>query len=593
MDPVIPLPLVAHDEPPPRTTFFSAQISRSLRRYLGTESGGAALALAAVVVALVWANSAWSDAYHALLELPVTLSIGETILGMDVHGWINDGLMTLFFFVVGLEVRRKLSLGELTDGRRVIVPLIAGVLGALAVVGPRMSTQLRLFLPTMSVIDDVIAVSVIGIAYTHRLDLRGAMLAVACLAALALVARAGVWQSAPYVVVLVSLWAATLASGLHTSIAGMLAGLLVAAVVPRRDAVEGAARLARQFRQSPMASVGRSAQRGILRAVPINERLQDLLHPWSSYLVVPLFALANAGVDLRGGALADALHSRVTWGVVLALVVGKLVGICTGSAFAVRLGIGRLPRGVGPGGVVGSAALSGIGFTIALLVVGLAFDDPRTRQDAAIGVLAAGAIATALGRVAVRLAAVLLGERTADLPRELSAEVQAGRDHIRGPADAPVTLVECLDFECPFCAEATGVAAELRQHFGDDLRHVVRHLPLPDVHPHAELAAVAAEAADRQGAFWPMHDLLFHHQDALAREHLVGYAGELGLDIDTFVADLDDPDLASRVRVDVASAEASGARGTPTFFVGGHRHEGLHDALTLIAALDEVRRTGR
>ncbi len=561
-----------------------------------------------------------------MLDTQVTFGIGDRSLGMDVHGWINDGLMTLFFFVVGLEVRRELSLGELTDKRRIVVPLVAGVLGAavpallflavngsgpasagwgvvvgtdtafvlgaLAIVGPRLSSQLRLFLLTMSVIDDVIAVSVIGIAYTAQVDLLGAALAVLCLGALALLARAGVWQSAPYVLVLVALWAATLASGLHTSIAGMVAGLLIAAVAPRRDAVEGAARLVRQFRQSPMAGAGRSAQRGIVRAVPVNERLQDLLHPWSSYAVVPLFALANAGVDLRDGALVDALHSRVTWAVVIALVVGKIVGICTGTAVAVRLGIGRLPRGVGPGAVAGSAALSGIGFTIALLVVGLAFDDQQIRTEAAIGVLMAGVLATGLGWVAFRLAAALLGEHSADLPRELSVEVHPGRDHIRGPVDAPVTLVEYLDFECPFCARATGVAAELRQHFGDDLRYVVRHLPLPDVHPHAELAAMAAEAADRQGAFWPMHDLLFRHQDRLGREHLVGYAGELGLDIDAFVGDLDDPDLAARVRGDVESAEASGARGTPTFFVGRDRHEGPHDAVTLIAALEATHERG-
>jgi Na+/H+ antiporter NhaA len=617
------LPLVTRDERPPRRTFFSAQIPGPLRQFLGTESGGAALALAAIVVALAWANSPWSSSYHAVLELPLRLSLGDATVGMDLHHWVNDGLMTIFFFAVGLEVRRELSLGELTDRRRIVVPLVAGVLGsavpalvylavngrgpaaagwgvvigtdtafvlgALAIVGPRLSTQLRLFLLTMSVVDDVIAVSVIGVAYTSRFDARAALLAAAFLAVLVLLARLGVWQSAPYLLVLVVLWAATVRAGLHASIAGMLAGLLVAAVAPRRDAVEGAARLVRAFRQSPMASVGRSAQRGIVRAVPVNERLQDLLHPWASYLVVPLFALANAGVDLRGGALGDALHSSVTWAVVLARVAGKLIGITTGTTLAVRLGLGRLPRGVGPGAVAGAASLSGIGFTIALLVVGLAFKDPAVRAQAAIGVLMAGAISVALGWVCFRLAAVLLGERAADLPRELSVDVQPDRDHIRGPVDARVTLVEYLDFECPFCAKATGVAKELRAHFGDDLRHVVRHLPLPDVHPHAELAALAAEAADRQGKFWEMHDLLFRHQNKLEREHLVGYAAELGLDIDAFVAELQSPELAARVRADVVGAENSGARGTPTFFIGRQRHEGPHDAASLIAALEPYR----
>lgn len=613
------LPLVVQEPTPPRTPLV-ARASAPVRRFLRSESGTAALALGGVLAAVLWANSPWSAAYHGVLDTQVALSVGDTTMGMSVHGWVNDGLMTLFFFVVGLEVRRELALSELTDRRRIVVPLIAGVLGAtvpallylavngrspeavgwgavigtdtafvlgaLAIVGPRLSTQLRLFLLTMSVIDDIIAVSVIGIAYSGHVDLRALALAVVFLVALGALARAGVWQGAPYLVGLAALWAATVASGLHTSIAGMLAGLLVSAAAPRRDAVEGAARLVRAFRQSPMASVGRSAQRGIVRAVPVNERLQGLLQPWTSYLVVPVFALANAGVELRGGALADAMGSPVTWGVILGLVAGKLIGISTGTAAAVRLGLGRLPRGVGPGSVVGGAALSGIGFTISLLVVGLAFEDPQVRDDAAIGVLAAGVLATGLGALAFRLAAVLLGERSADLPRELAEEVDPERDHIRGPVDARVTLVEYLDFECPFCAKATGVAKELRLHFGDDLRHVVRHLPLPDVHPHAALAAVAAEAAARQGRFWEMHDLLFTRQDRLGREHLVGYAGELGMDVDAFVADLDDPTVADRVREDVLSAEAGGARGTPTFFVGGLRHEGPHDAASLIAALE-------
>ncbi|MDO8107015.1 Na+/H+ antiporter NhaA [Isoptericola sp. b441] len=612
------LPLVGPESSSPRRP-LSGQLSAPMRRFLGTEAGGAALALAGVLVAVAWANSPWADAYRGALDTRIALSVGGTAWGMSVHDWVNDGLMTLFFFVVGLEVRRELALGELTDRRRVVVPMVAAlcgaavpallflavvgrgaagpgwgavvgtdtafVLGALAVVGPRASTQLRLFLLTMSVVDDIVAVSVIGVAYTGRVDLRAVAAALACLVVLGALARAGVWQGTPYLVVLTGLWAATVASGLHPSIAGMLAGLLVAAAAPGRDAVEGAARLVRAFRQSPMASVGRSARRGLVRAVPVNDRLQELLHPWTAYLVVPVFALANAGVVLRGGAWGDALRSPLTWGVVLALVVGKLVGVGGGTWLAVRTGLGRLPRGVGPGSLAGGAALSGIGFTISLLVVGLAFDDARLRDEAAIGVLAAGVLATALGALVFRLAAALLGERSADLPSTLAVPVDPARDHIRGPADAPVTLVEYLDFECPFCAKATGVAKELRLHFGDELRHVVRHLPLPDVHPHAELAAMAAEAAGRQGRFWPMHDLLFAHQDRLERENLVGYAGELGLDVDAFVADLTDPGLAAHVRADVEGAEASGARGTPTFFVGGHRHEGPHDATSLVAAL--------
>jgi Na+/H+ antiporter NhaA len=602
-------------------TILHAQLSVPLRRYLGTESAGAAILVAAALVALVWANSPWSGSYQDLLAMPASLTVGDATLAMDAHRWVNDGLMTVFFFVIGLEVRRELSLGELTDRRRIVVPMVAGfvgmvvpallylavnpageaargwgvvigtdtafLLGALAVVGPRLSTQLRLFLLTMTVIDDILAVTVIGVAYSDGLAPLPLAVAVACLLALVVLARRGVWQSSPYVVVLVVLWFTTLESGVHPSIAGMLSGLLVPAVAPRRDVVEGAASLVRAFRQSPLPSVGRTAQRGIVRAISVNERLQTVLHPWTAFVVVPVFALANAGIDLRGGALDDALRSPVTWGVVVGLVVGKLVGICGGALLAVRAGWGRLPQGVGPGQVAGGAALSGIGFTVSLLIAGLAFDG-ALREEAAVGVLVAAAGATAVGWVAFRLAAVLLGERTAELPRLLADPVTPERDHIRGPATAPLTLVEYLDFECPFCAKATGVGPELRAHFGDRLRYVVRHLPLPDVHPHAEQAAMAAEAAGAQGRFWEMHDLLFAHQDKLEPEHLVRYAEKLGLDVDRFVEDLSDDDLAAHIREDVAGAEASGARSTPTFFVMEDRHTDPYDAATLIERLERA-----
>jgi protein-disulfide isomerase len=309
-------------------------------------------------------------------------------------------------------------------------------------------------------------------------------------------------------------------------------------------------------------------------------------------VIVPLFALANAGVDLRGGALGEALTSRVTWAVVCALVLGKLIGVCAAAGAGVRLGLGRLPQGVGFGHVVGGAALSGIGFTVALLIAGLAFDREH-RDEATVGVLLAAVLATALGWVVFRAAAVLRGQDDADLPRVLDRPVDASVDHVRGPVDAPLTLVEYGDFECPFCGRVTGVARELRERFGDDLRYVFRHLPLPDVHPHAELAARAAVAADFQGRFWEMHDMLFNHQDELEFEDLAGYAAELDLDVELFLRDLDSDEAAARVRTDAASAEASGARGTPTFFVGDRRHVGPHDTETLSAALRAAGRPPR
>ncbi len=584
------------------------------------------LLLAASVLALAWANSPLSDLYESLWGTEASVRVGGAQVSMDLGHWVNDGLMVLFFFVIGLEVRRELSMGELTDRRRIVVPMLAALggmvvptllylalnpsgeaangwgvvigtdtaflLGALTLVGPACPTQLRVFLLTITVVDDIVAVTVIGVVYSESIDLVPLAVAGICLGVIAVMSRLGVWRSSVYAVVVVVLWIATVDAGLHPSIAGMAAGLLVGAYPPRRHEVEQAASLFRAFRQSPLPSVGYSAKQGLQRAVSVNERLQTVLHPWASFVVVPLFALANAGVDLRGGLLADALGSPVTWGVVLGLVAGKLTGIGLGALGAVRLGLGTLPQGVGSGQVFGGAALSGIGFTVSLLIVGLAFESTALRDEATVGVLLAAVLSTLVGWLIFWLAAVFRGERTAGLPMLLSRPVDAGRDRIRGPVDAPLTLVEYSDFECPFCARATGVGRELREHFGAELRYVFRHLPLTDVHPYAEGAASAAEAAGAQGRFWEMHDLLFAHQDELEPEDLLGYAGDLGLDVEQFARDLNDDSHAERIREDVTSAEASGARGTPTFFVGTRRHVGPYDAETLKAELEAVRATG-
>lgn len=604
-----------------------AQLSGPVRRFLATEVGGAGLLLAAVVVAMVWANSPWSEHYESLWATEGTIAIGGAELSMDLGHWVSDGLMALFFFVIGMEVRYELSVGELTGGGRIVIPVVGAVggmvvpallylaiapggeaangwgvvigtdtafmLGALAVVGPRFSTQLRIFLLALTVIDDIVAVSVIGAVYSGSIRFWPLAGMLALCAVPMLLNRWGVWRSAPYVVVVVALWLLTLRAGLHASIAGMLGGLLVPAHPRAREAVERAARSFRAFRQSPMADVGMAARRGLQRAVSVNERLQAALHPWTSYLIVPVFALANAGVDLRGGVLGDALTSPVTWAVVVGLTVGKPIGVGLSAVLGARFGLGRLPQGVRPAHVFGGAALSGIGFTVSLLIARLAFEDRLLRDEAIVGVLLGAVLATVLGWIVFRAAAALRGLREADLPRVLDPPVDPDADHVKGPRDAPLTLVEYADFECPFCARTTGVSEELRERFGDDLRYVFRHLPLPDVHPHAEFAARAAVAAAAQGRFWEMHDRLFEHQGELEYEDIAGYAAEIGLDVERFLRDVDDEETAARVRADVRSAEASGARGTPTFYVNGRRHVGPHDTETLAAALEEALQASR
>ncbi|MEX2195416.1 MAG: Na+/H+ antiporter NhaA [Thermoleophilaceae bacterium] len=595
----------------------------ALADFLRTESGSAVVLLGATLLALTWANSPLSDSYDSLWSTELAVSLGESDLSLDLRHWVNDGLMVFFFFVIGLEVRRELTVGELTERQRVRLAVLAAaaglavpaviylainaggpgadgfgiamatdtafMLGALALVGPGCPTQLRVFLLSVAVFDDIGAIAVVAIFYTESLELLPAMLALGFLGAILVLRRLQVWRAPAYFVVGLGLWVATVESGVHPTIAGIVLGLLAPAYLPSPERVERAASLARAFRQSPTPGLARSTKLSIEAAVSSNERLQELLHPWTGYVVVPLFAVANAGIALDGDTITRALASSVTLGVFAGLVAGKLIGIGGASWAAIRSGWGTLPRGVRTGQLAGAGAISGIGFTVSLFIVDLAFSDsPELREEAKIGVLAAAVVSVALAFALFRLARVM-GHGQAGLPRVLDRAVDPERDHIQGPPGAPLTLVEYGDFECPYCGQATGVVAELRERFGDELRYVFRHLPLTDVHPHAEMAAEAAEAAAAQGRFWDMHDRLFS-QDALEADDIVGYAAELGLDLDSFAEDVRGGVHRERVREDAASAEASGATGTPTFFVGDRRVIGPWDAATLAAALERGRR---
>jgi protein-disulfide isomerase len=247
-------------------------------------------------------------------------------------------------------------------------------------------------------------------------------------------------------------------------------------------------------------------------------------------------------------------------------------------------------------GLVGAGVTAGIGFTVSLLIATLAFQG-RELEEAKLGVLAAALCSALLAWFVAHVVRNLPEElrsrqfaRTAEAIVDLAAPVDPERDHVRGSDDAPVTLVEYGDFECPFCGQAEPVVRELVNDFGHDLRYVFRHLPLSDVHPHAQLAAEAAEAADDQGAFWEMHDLLFEHQDALEPKDLITYAEQLGLDVGRFAEQLRRHEHAGRIASDVDDADLSGVSGTPTFFVNGLRHQGAYDIETLTAAVRAAQR---
>lgn len=599
------------------------QLAEPVRAFLATEVAGAGLLVAATVLALVWANSPLDGAYASLWSTEIAVQIGDAELREDLRHWVNDGLMVFFFLVVGLEVRREFAMGELVDRSRLTVPALgavagvvvpaliylalnpsgeaargwgvvmatdtAFVLGALALIGPACPTQLRLFLLTLAVVDDIVALSVVAVFYSDDVNAAALLVSAGCAGLILLLGRLRVWRGPAYFLVGAVLWVAMVESGVHPTIAGVVIGLCITAYPSRREEVEQAGRLARRFRQSPSPALGRSTQLMVQRAVSPNERLQELLHPWTSFVVVPIFAVANAGVPLDLGTLGRAAGSPVTLGILAGLVGGKLLGVGLASTLAVRTGAGLLPRGVGRGQLWGGAALAGIGFTVSLFVVDLAFDSAALAQEAKVGVLGASIAAAALGAAIFRVAGRRGEGATEALPSVLDPPVDEGRDHVRGPADAPLTLVEYGDFECPFCGRATGVVDELLERFADELRYVFRHLPLADVHPRAQLAAEAAEAAHAQGAFWPMHDRLFASQDALAAEDLVDHAAALGLDVERFTDDLRERRFAGRVRDDAIGAEASGAQSTPTFFVGATRHRGAGDAETLGRAVEAER----
>ena len=600
-------------------TAWTRHLATPLRAFLRTETGSAAVLLAAAIAALAWKNAA-SSSYDTAWHTELAVRIGSAAIAQDLRGWLNTGLMTFFFFVVGLEARREFDMGELRDRRRVALPLLAGVagmavpvavflafnagrpsahgwgaamstdtafaLGLLALVGPRFPARLRSFLLTVVVIDDLVALVVIATAYTGSVDATPLVAAGGLLATVLVVRRLGVRHGGVYAVLGIGLWLALYESGVEPLVAGLVMGLLTYAYAPLRSELERASKLFRRFREQPTPELARSARVGLGAAISPNERLQQLYHPWTSYVIVPLFALANAGIGVSGGFLAHAFASPVTLGILLGYVLGKPVGIVGAAALVTAATRGRLRPPVGWAAVGGGGAVAGIGFTVSLLISSLAFRG-EALEEAKLGVLSAALVASVLGWF-VFYATSLLPRRlrfrallgTAAPLVDLQAPVDPERDHVRGPVDAPVTLVEYGDFECPYCGRAEPVVRELLAEFGD-LEYVWRHLPLQDVHPHAQLAAEAAEAAAAQGAFWEMYDLLLTHQGALRLAELVGYAEQLGLDTERFADDLRTHAHAGRVAEDVDSADLSAVSGTPTFFVNGRRHYGAYDVETL------------
>jgi NhaA family Na+:H+ antiporter len=412
---------------------FTSRIRRirPLADFLRAEAAGGVVLVVAAIVALVWANSPWSASYRDLWSTTLSLTLGSHNLSLDLLHWVNDGLMTLFFLVVGLEIKRELVQGELRDPRRAALPAIAALggmvvpallfvavagggaardgwgvpmatdiaiaVGVVALLGSRVHPSLKLFLLALAIVDDIGAIVVIALFYSGSIDV--AMLGLAALAlAVMMVMRAfGIYWSPLYVVAGAGMWLALHEAGVHATLAGVVCGLLAPAVPHTPPELIDVDELADVSSPEAVATTVTRAK----SSVSVVEWLEHVLHPWTSFVIVPIFALANAGIEISRDALGDAARSRVTLGIVLGLVVGKPLGITLASWIAVRTRVGALAPGVSWSSLLGVASIAGIGFTVSLFITELAFDDPTVTTDAKLGVLAASILSALVGSALV------------------------------------------------------------------------------------------------------------------------------------------------------------------------------------------------
>ena len=600
-----------------------------LRQFLRTETGSATILASATVIALIWSNVA-PGSYGKLWATELSMRMGGHGMTMDLRQFVNSGLMALFFLVVGLEARREWDMGELRVRSRVTLPFLAGLggmivpiaiylalnagrptahgwgaamstdtafaLGALAIAGgSRLPDRVRTYLLTFSVVDDLAGLAVIAVFYSSNVRWLPLLIGTALLTVDGWLIRRGVRNGPAYLLLGLAAWVAFFESGVDPIVSGLVIGLLTCAYPAARTDLQQATDAFRLFREQPTARLAAEAREVVRGAISPNERLQERYHGLTGYVIVPLFALANADIKISGSFLAHAYTSPATLGIMIGYIAGKPAGTAGIAWLVSKLTKKRLTPPVGWGAVIGVGAVAGIGFTVALLIASLAFTGINL-AEAKLGVLSGAIIATLLTWVwfrglnklspRTRLRA-LLG--TATTVTDLAVPVDPERDHIRGPGQgALVTLVEYGDFECPYCGQAEPAVRELVSQYGE-LRFVFRHLPLTEVHPHAQLAAEAAEAAAEQGAFWEMHDALMDYQGALTFADLVRYAGDIGLDTERFAADLRKHVGAARVAEDVDSADLATVSGTPTFFINGNRYYGAFD----LAALSEAVHTAK
>ena len=414
-----------------RPTFASSDnslakfVARPVLRFIDREVAGGILLLAATAAALVWVNSGWGDSYHSFWHTEIELAVGSWHLPhMSLGHFVNDALMALFFFVVGLEIKRELVTGDLSSMRAAALPAIgaaggmivpallyfafntageasrgwgipmatdiAFAVGIVALLGSRVSPKIKLFLLTLAIVDDIGAIAVIAIFYTSDLSTTWLLTALVGLIAVWVLQKIRVWAIPVYAVLGIFIWYATLESGVHATIAGVALGLLTPArpLLGQRDAQQIVDALPSDANVAEVRHASFLAQ----ESVPLTERLEELLHPFTAFMIIPIFALANAGIVLSGDTISDAAASNVTLGIIVGLVIGKPLGIALFTWVATRFGF-ALPEGVNWPQFVGMGLAAGIGFTVSIFVGNLAFEDSAITELAKIGILVASLIA--------------------------------------------------------------------------------------------------------------------------------------------------------------------------------------------------------
>lgn len=601
----------------PAMTDLDERIRRRSKRYklLNNDTYAAMALAAATIVALVWANIGTS--YESVWSTEFGLSLGGHEFSLTLHEWVDEGLMAFFFFMVGLDVRRELTMGELREKERAILPVLAAIgglvlpallflalthgesyahawgavistdtafaLGMLTLVGPRNAPRLKVFLLALAVIDDIGALLVIAFVYTEEIHFLPLLVAAAALIGVYVMQRLGVWRAAPYAVLGVITWFAVFEAGVHATLAGVLVALLMPVYPTRRRDLALTAVAFRLFRQAPAPHVAASLQAAVTHAIPLNQRLSTALPPFVNYFVVPAFALANAGVAISADSLSDAFTSKLTAGIVIALVFGKLIGITALSTLVQRLmPASRLPGVDGPR-ITGVAGLSGMGFTISLLVASMALPAGPQQDEARIGIISASLLALVLGWI---IFAVGNRVKPLDPPAgaHLARPVDPARDHVRGPQDAPVTVVVYGAMSHHFRRNTSSALRDIRARYGDTVRFVFRHRAET---PEEVGAAYALEAAAAQGKFWEMYDAFISSPKPIDRDGVLALFERVGIDAEEAENRIEQAADASHVNDDTLDVDSMDLETEiPVVYVDGERVEGPLNSVSIMEAVE-------